>query len=147
MHVPDFFYTYFIDTFMIPSFTCDNITANLSYTELDPVYSCFCNNDDYHSLPTVNFQLIAYDIQYDLDAADYLLLPYINYTRPMTLCVFAIAEQKQITLEGNDTPVITLGQRFLAKFPLMIVYDRERESMVMSIGGSTGNYLEKEFRF
>ena len=121
---------------MIPSFTCDNITPNMTYTELDPVYSCFCNNDDYHSLPTVNFELVAYDIQYDLDAADYLLLPYINYTRPISLCVFAIARQEQITLEGSDTPVITLGQRFLSKFPLMAVYNREKLGCVMSIGGS-----------
>ena len=93
MSVPHFFYSYFIDTFMIPSYTCDNINANLTYQELSPkVYTCFCNNDDYHSLPTINLELIDYDIQYDLDAKDYLLLPYINYTRPVSLCVFAVAE-------------------------------------------------------
>ena len=92
MYVPHFFYNYFIDTFMIPSYTCDNIYGDMNYTELNPkVYTCFCNNDDYHSLPTINLELIDYDIQYDLEAKDYLLLPYINYTRPVSLCVFAVA--------------------------------------------------------
>ena len=144
MHVPYFFYQYFIDTFMIPSFTCDNVTANLTYTELDPVYSCYCNNDDYHSLPTVNFELVEYNVQYDLDAADYLLLPYINYTRPLSLCVFAVARQEQITQQG-DAPVITLGQRFLAKFPLMAVYDRANSTGIMAIGGGTGGSGGDEF--
>lgn len=93
---------------MIPSFTCDDLSANLTYTELNPVYSCFCNNDDYHSLPTVNFELVEYDIQYDMDAPDYLLLPYINYTRPVSMCLFAISKQEWIS-EDDEPSMITLG--------------------------------------
>ena len=50
IHVPDFFLKYFNETFMIEDYTCNNYTGKIvEYTsELDTVYSCFCNNGDYH---------------------------------------------------------------------------------------------------
>ena len=144
MYVPHFFYNYFIDTFMIPSYTCDNIYGDMNYTELNPeVYTCFCNNDDYHSLPTINLELIDYDIQYDLSAKDYLLLPYINYTRPVSLCVFAVTQQ---TGQGYEKLGITLGQRFLSKFPIMVSYDRQNLNGIMIVGGSDPNGSGANFK-
>ncbi len=81
-----------------------------------------------------------------MNASDYLLLPYINYTRPLSLCVFAIAGMPEKTKDSEDNkPVITLGQRFLSKFPLMVVYDRDNQSGVMSLGGSDYNDDKNEF--
>ena len=38
-------------------------------------------------------------------------------------------------MQGVDKPILTLGQRFLAKFPLMVIYDRDAKNGTMSIGG------------
>ena len=90
LQVPDDLYAYFVETFMIPSFTCDDITANLTYVEVDTVYSCYCNNGNYHNLPSLSYSLLDYNIHFDLDNKDYLLMPYINYTTPISLCLFAL---------------------------------------------------------
>ena len=91
--MPYYFYEYFKKTFFIPYFTCDDISEVQTYQELEQVHTCYCNNDDFHSLPTINFELDAKDsIQYDLNPENYLFLPYINYTTPVnTLCIFAMA--------------------------------------------------------
>ena len=62
-------------------------------------------------------------------------MPYINYDPPiMSQCIFGIDGYKVIgTL---DESVLTFGQRFLAKFPLMVVYDREAKSVKVAIGNS-----------
>ena len=123
LQVPDDFYNYFQETFLIPSFTCDNITANLTYSETDTVYSCYCNNGNYHNLPSLSYSLLDYDIHFDLENKDYLLLPYLNYTTPISLCLFALGQQP---VETRDNRVTILGPRFLAKFSLMVIYDRDK---------------------
>ena len=56
--LPEFFFTYFMDTFMIPAYTCDKmVPADLSYPGLSDTYSCFCNNGDYHTMPEINLQV------------------------------------------------------------------------------------------
>ena len=72
-------------------------------------------------MPTINFELVQRAVQYDMDPGDYMLMPYINYTDPvLTQCIFAIDGYRV----ENTRKVLTFGQRFLAKFPLMVVYDR-----------------------
>ena len=110
IHVPNFFLNYFDETFMIQDYTCNNITGNITeYTqELDTVYSCFCNNGDYHQMPTINFELNKRKVQYDMDPPDYMLMPYINYTDPvMSQCIFGIDGYKEDA--RPDSSVLTFG--------------------------------------
>ena len=93
LQVPQFFYDYYKDTFIIKAYTCDLFTdeENTKYfLGIENVYACYCNNGDYHSLPDVNFELKGLDYQFDLSASNYLMLPYINYTRPISLCVLGL---------------------------------------------------------
>ena len=79
--LPHFFYDYFIDTFMLPAYTCDKMRAqDLSYPGMTSTYSCYCNNGDYHTMPEINFQITGKNFQYDMGPASYMMLPYINYT-------------------------------------------------------------------
>ena len=56
--VPPFFYNYFMETFMIPAYTCDKLRASdLAYPGLKETYSCYCNNGDYHTMPNINFEI------------------------------------------------------------------------------------------
>ena len=55
--LPDFFYSYFTDTFMIQAYTCDKLAAVYAYPGMDTTYSCYCNNGDYHTMPDINFEL------------------------------------------------------------------------------------------
>ena len=54
---PEFFYEYFMDTFMIPAYTCDQIDPNEAYPSLVDLRSCYCNNGDYHTMPTINIEI------------------------------------------------------------------------------------------
>ena len=54
---PEFFYEYFMDTFMIPAYTCDQIDPNEAYPSLVDLWSCYCNNGDYHTMPTINIEI------------------------------------------------------------------------------------------
>ena len=54
--LPSFFYDYFTKTFMIPAYTCDKLKEN-NYPGLDTTYSCYCNNGDYHTMPTINLEV------------------------------------------------------------------------------------------
>ena len=62
------------------------------------------------------------------------------------MCLFAIAEQEDIVSDGDGPSMITLGQRFFAKFPLMVVYDRAQATGVMSIGKSKDTGGGNEFK-
>lgn len=56
--LPQFFYQYFIDTFMIKAYTCDELTnEEQKYPGLSVTYSCYCNNGDYHTMPDINFEV------------------------------------------------------------------------------------------
>ena len=57
---------------------------------------------DYHGLPTINLYLKKFNYQYDLEAADYLFLPYIYYSRPMSLCTLAINPTTDYSQQFND---------------------------------------------
>ena len=47
-------------------------------------------------MPTINFELIEHNVQYDMDPQDYMLMPYINYNDPiMSQCIFAIDGYKE----------------------------------------------------
>ena len=115
MKVPTFFYNYFNDTFMIPAYTCDQqFELKSKYPDLKEVYSCYCNNADYHSLPVINVEVKDYNFQFDLQPANYLLLPYINYTRPLSLCVYGV-DYFDDTLSTNDqVHLLEFGQRNMA---------------------------------
>ena len=91
--VPQFFYDYYNQTFIIKAYTCDLLPQTpetVYYYGLSSVYTCFCNNGDYHSLPQINFEIKDQDFQFDLEASEYLTLPYINYTRPISLCLLGL---------------------------------------------------------
>ena len=65
--LPEFFFKYFMDTFMIPAYTCDKMLASdLAYPGLSNTYSCFCNNGDYHTMPEINLQVTGDNFQYDM---------------------------------------------------------------------------------
>ena len=107
---------------------------------LNQTVACYCNNLDYHGLPTINFEMLSLNYQYDLDAADYLFLPYIDYNRPISLCTLAI--ESAISLDHSHLPNLLIGQRFITKFPMMVEFDRASNTGKMSIGG--GKQASKE---
>ena len=52
---------------MIPAFTCDEMRAqDLKYPGLWKTYSCYCNNGDYHTMPSINVEITGKNFQYDL---------------------------------------------------------------------------------
>ena len=57
--LPNFFYQYFISTFMIQAYTCDklDVVKDVQYPGLSTTYSCYCNNGDYHSMPDINLEI------------------------------------------------------------------------------------------
>ena len=121
---------------MIPAYTCDKLVgSDFSYPGMADTWSCYCNNGDYHTMPAINFSLRDKDFQYDLDASQYMYLPYLNYTQPMTLCVLGVQATARPSLDG--TTYVALGQRALATFPFYIVFDRETKTAQIELGGAT----------
>lgn len=58
VQLPPFYFTYFMETFMISAYTCDQLSApENQYPGFAKTMSCWCNNGDYHSMPTINFEL------------------------------------------------------------------------------------------
>jgi len=56
--IPSFFYAFFMETFMVPAYTCDKMRPeDLSYPGFKETYSCYCNNGDYHTMPAMNFEV------------------------------------------------------------------------------------------
>jgi len=88
--LPKFFYDYFMKTFMIPAYTCDKLSDTDTYPGMQDTYSCYCNNGDYHTMPQINLEITGKNFQYDIDPANYMFLPYLNYTVPMSLCILGI---------------------------------------------------------
>lgn len=73
-----------------------------------------------------------------MEPADYMFLPYLNYTVPMSLCILGIDEANP-ALNTDGTQYASLGQRALANFPFYAVYDMEKLSVELAVGGSTTN--------
>ena len=58
IHSPAYFVDYIHQNFMIPYYTCNDYTGKIvQYHELLTVYGCFCNNGDYHQMPSISFEL------------------------------------------------------------------------------------------
>lgn len=56
--LPGFFWTFFMDTFMVAAYTCDKMQEkDLTYPGFSDTYSCWCNNGDYHDMPQINFEV------------------------------------------------------------------------------------------
>ena len=56
--LPEFFYNYFVDTFMVTAYTCDKLNApEKQYPGMSATYSCYCNNGDYHTMPDINLEI------------------------------------------------------------------------------------------
>ena len=57
-----------MDTFMLPAYTCDPMEPkDLAYPgKLTGTYACYCNNGDYHAMPTINVELSNIGYQYDI---------------------------------------------------------------------------------
>ena len=135
--LPEFFFKYFMDTFMIPAYTCDKmLPADLSYPGLSNTYSCFCNNGDYHTMPEINLQVTEKNFQYDMQPQDYMFLPYLNYTVPMSLCVLGIDQAPSDGLP-NNLQYVSLGQRAMATFPVYAVFDRDANTAVIELGNAS----------
>ena len=132
---PPFFYDYFMENFMIPAFTCDQMRAqDLAYPGIWKTYSCYCNNGDYHSMPTINFEITGKNFQYDMGPSQYMFLPYLNYTQPMSLCVLGIDNN---LWEEKGIQYGSLGQRAMASFPFYAIFDRETGSAKVELAGAS----------
>ena len=85
-------------------------------------------------MPNIKIMLDVNDgLQYVLEPSDYMFMPFINYTEPIdSRCLLALLSYDENSIANE----ITLGQRFFAKFGLMVVYNREENSAIMAIGGS-----------
>lgn len=133
--LPDFFYQYFLDTFMLPAYTCDAMRPqDLVYPGKAQTYSCYCNNGDFHAMPTINVELGKVGYQFDVGPDNYMNLPYLNYTQPMSLCVLGIDVVKE-PLHGLQ--YLSFGQRQLSKFPYFAIYDRATDTGLFELGGAT----------
>ena len=107
-------------------YTCDLLNKDnedeLVYAGFKNLYSCFCNQDDYNIMPPINFEITDMEIQFDVEPEDYMLLPYLNYTVPMSLCILGLDEAPARTLADGDQ-YASLGQRALSSMPFYAVYD------------------------
>jgi len=49
---------YLTETFMLPAYTCDTMRPqDLAYPGMDKTRACYCNNGDYHAMPTINLEI------------------------------------------------------------------------------------------
>lgn len=56
--LPSFYWRFFMETFMVPAYTCDKMEAkDMQYPGMQDTYSCYCNNGDYHTMPSINFEI------------------------------------------------------------------------------------------
>lgn len=134
--LPSFFFNFFMETFMIPAYTCDKLSASdLQYPGLASTYACYCNNGDYHTMPQINLELSANDFQYDLDPATYMYLPYLNYTVPMSLCILGLEAAKDNRVPSGKE-YVSLGQRAMATFPFFAIYDRATNTVTLELGNA-----------
>ena len=117
----------------------------MHYPGFDHTYSCWCNNGDYHTMPTINFEVTSQDYQYNLEPYDYMFLPYINYTQPETLCILGLMESKRKLHIGSY--IIALGQRSMAKFPFYAVYDRVNNRVTVELGAAIDSKSKHEMGF
>ena len=90
MQLPKDFYEYFTDTFIVQEFTCNEAFEGEEYPGFDHTYQCYCNNGDYNDMPPINLWLEDAGIQYNLEAENYMFLPYLNYTVPTSLCLLGL---------------------------------------------------------
>ncbi len=121
---------------MIPSYTCDNET-DVSYPHLTQLRSCYCNNGDYHTMPTINIEIKQQFYQYDIGPANYMFLPYLTNTSvPMSRCILGIDKTEKMLVNG-DNDYVSLGQRAMTQLPYYVVYDREKNSATVELGGQT----------
>ena len=87
-------------------------------------------------MPSIAFELDKQQVQFDMDPADYMLMPYIDYDEPvMSKCILGIDGYKENQMP--DSPVLTFGQRFLAKFSMMVVYNRAAGTVQVAIAEGT----------
>ena len=84
----------------------------------------------------INVEVKDYNFQFDLQPANYLLLPYINYTRPLSLCVYGVDYFDDTLSTDDQVHLLQFGQRNMAQFPLMLTYDRPSNTAVVQMGGS-----------
>lgn len=134
--LPGFYWRFFMETFMVPAYTCDKMESkDMSYPGFADTYSCYCNNGDYHTMPQINFEVTNENYQFDLDPSAYMFLPYINYTQPMSLCVLGLQESPGTLMDGTE--YIGLGQRALATFPFYAVFDRVENRVAMELGNAS----------
>ena len=91
-HFPNYFFEYFLDTFMIDHVTCDPYEG--TYPRMTDPKKCFCNNGNYHSLPIINIvfnQSSDNSRTFDLPPSSYLHQPYLTSdTVPTTNCILGI---------------------------------------------------------
>ena len=141
--LPSFFWRFFMQTFMVPAYTCDKMEPkDLQYPGMEGTYSCFCNNGDYHTMPSLNFEITDENYQFNLDPNQYMYLPYLNYTQPMSLCVLGLEESTNTLPDGTE--YVGLGQRAMATFPFYAVFDRETNRVAMELGNAQDLGGEKE---
>ena len=59
-------------------------------------------------MPTINVELGSAGYQYDVGPDNYMNLPYLNYTQPMSLCILGVDKVKTL-LHGAQ--YLSFGQR------------------------------------
>ena len=89
-------------------------------------------------MPDINFEITNSDFQFDMEPEDYMFLPYINYTVPLSLCILGVDKVPSQTLPNGDQ-YASLGQRALSSFPFYAVYDDATGSVELALGNSTNN--------
>ena len=121
---------------MIPAYTCD-IETDVNYPHLTELRSCYCNNGDYHTMPTINIEIKQQYYQYDLGPSNYMFLPYLTNTSvPMSRCILGIDKTEQ-ALPNGDNDYVSLGQRAMSQLPYYVVYDRNLNTATLELGGQT----------
>ena len=128
---------------MIQAYTCDILDPNNTeenYPSLNQTYSCYCNNGDYHTMPNINLEITGMKTQYDMSPGDYMFLPYLNYTQPLSttsLCILGIDEIPENRRLAGDIEYASIGQRAMSEFPFYIVFDTDNNSATFALGGAT----------
>ena len=138
MVLPKYFFDYFTETFMIPSYTCDKYEATYlgaSYPGYTDPYVCYCNSGDFHTMPIINIEIANEKdpFKYDVEPAFYMYRPFLtSQVSPATYCMFGVESQA----DGTDLTdkQVTLGQRALATFPYFAVFDRNNAGAYWQVG-------------
>ena len=86
-------------------------------------------------MPLIGLDLADQYYLFENGPKDYMMLPFIQYfNNDSSQCMLAIANSADFDQSTEVSNPITVGQRFLATTPLLLVVDRQANQIQLSLG-------------